>query len=71
MSEPLPILMENAIEIAWDYLERTGQIDDAEFTSRFLLDTVEHMVRQGERRRLALSNRAITAYERFREPKAA
>jgi hypothetical protein len=31
-----------------------------------LLDTVEHMVRCGERRRLALSNGAIAAYERLR-----
>ena len=30
MSEPLPILMESAVQIAWDYLEQTGQIDDPE-----------------------------------------
>jgi hypothetical protein len=64
MSEPVPVLMENSIQIAWDYLERTGQIADPEFVSRFLLDTVENMVRKGERRRLMLSNNAITAYER-------
>ena len=66
MSEPLPILMEKAIQIAWDYLEQTGQIDDPELTSWLLLDTVEHMVRCGERRRLALSNGVITTYERLR-----
>ena len=55
-----------ALQIAWDYLEQTGQIDDPEITSWLLLDTVEHMVRCGERRRLALSNGAITAYERLR-----
>jgi hypothetical protein len=66
MSEPLPILMEKALQIAWDYLEQTGQIDDPEITSWLLLDTVEHMVRWGERRRLALSNGAIAAYERLR-----
>ena len=60
------VLMENALQIAWDYLERTGQISDPEFTSRFLLDSVEHMVRSGERRRLWLSNQAITSYERLR-----
>ncbi len=64
MSEPLPILMENSIQIAWDYLERTGQIADPEFASSFLLDAIENMVRKGERRRLVLSNSAITAYER-------
>jgi hypothetical protein len=66
MSERLPILVENAVQIAWDYLEKTGQIDDPEITSWLLLDTIEHMVRCGERRRLALSNGAITAYERLR-----
>ena len=67
MSEHLPHLVEYAVQIAWDYLERTGQIDDKSFTSRFLLKTVGEMIRQGERRRLLLSNRAITAYERLRQ----
>jgi hypothetical protein len=66
MNDHLPILIENALQIAWDYLEQTGQIDDPELTSFLLLDTVEHLVRRGERRRLALSNSAITAYERVR-----
>ena len=54
MHEPLPILMENSIRIAWDYLERTGDLGDPEVASRFLLETVEQMVRKGERRRLLL-----------------
>ena len=66
MNLPLPILMKNAIQIAWDYLERTGQIDDASFTSNFLEDIVEKMIRRGERRPLLLSNKAITAYERVK-----
>jgi hypothetical protein len=66
MDERLPILMENAVQIAWDYLEKTGQIEDPEITSWLLLDTVEHMVRRGERRTLALSNGAIAAYERLK-----
>lgn len=64
MPEPLPILMENSIQIAWDYLERTGQLGEPEIASRFLLDAVEMMVRRGERRRLMLSNKAIDAYKR-------
>jgi hypothetical protein len=28
MSEPLPVLMENSIQIAWDYLERSGDLGD-------------------------------------------
>jgi hypothetical protein len=65
--EALPVLMENSIQIAWDYLERTGEIEDAAVTSRFLCDAVELMVRRGERRRLVLSNKAITAYKRFKQ----
>jgi hypothetical protein len=60
MSEHIPILVENAVQIAWDYLEKSGQIDDSEITSWLLLDTIEHRVRRGERRTLALSNGAIT-----------
>ena len=66
MAELPPILMENAVQIARDYLERTGELGDPEIASRFLLDTVESMVRRGERRRLLLSNKAIEAYRRFR-----
>ena len=66
MAEPLPILMENAVQIARDYLERTGELGDPEIASRFLLDTVESMVRRGERRRLLLSNKAIATYKHFR-----
>jgi len=72
MSEHLPHLMEYAVQIAWDYLERTDQTADGAFASRFLMTTVEDMMRQGERRRLLLSNRAITTYERLkRRQKAA
>jgi hypothetical protein len=66
MSEPLPILMEKSIQIAWDYLERSGELGEPETASRFLLDAIERMVRHGERRQLVLSNKAIDAYKRFR-----
>lgn len=68
----VPVLIERAIQIAWDYLELTGQLDDPEITSRFLLNEIETMVRKGERRQLMLSNLAIITYERTRqETKAA
>ena len=35
MSEHLPHLVEYAVQIAWDYLERTGQIDDEFFHQPF------------------------------------
>jgi hypothetical protein len=71
MDQPLPILFENSIQIAWDYLERTGEIDDAFVASRFLSDTIGIMMRRGERRRLLLSNKAITAYQRFKQERKA
>jgi hypothetical protein len=64
---PISMLIEGSIQIAWDYLELTGEIEDTAVASRFLYDTIELMVRRGERRRLALSNMAITAYKRFKE----
>jgi hypothetical protein len=71
MKESLPHLMESSIQIAWDYLERTGEIDDASFTSRFLMNSVQQMIEAGERSRLVLSNKAIAAYQRFRQARAA
>lgn len=66
MYEPLPILVENSFQIAWDYLERTGELGNREVASRVLLDALEIMIRRGERRKLLLSNKAIDAYQRFR-----
>ena len=57
-------LMERSIEIAWDYLERSGQIIDPEFTSKFLVTSVEHAVRMDERCQLMLVNPAIAEFER-------
>jgi hypothetical protein len=66
MYEPLPILVENSFQIAWDYLERTGELGNPAVASRVLLDALEIMIRHGERRKLLLSNKAIDAYQRFR-----
>jgi hypothetical protein len=66
MSEPLPILIEVSIQIAWDYLERTGNLGDRHVASGVLLKSVESMVLRGERRRPMLSNRAIEDYKKFR-----
>jgi hypothetical protein len=73
MSEmPLQFLVEDSIQIAWNYLERTGELKEPDIASRVMLDAVESMLRQGVRSRLLLSNRAITAYQRFKEgPQAA
>ena len=44
-----PLVRIVAGQIAWDYLERTGEIEDPEVCSRVLMDSVELMVRQGVR----------------------
>ena len=66
MDDPLPILLENSMMIAWDYLERTGELGDPDVASRVLLDSIEDLIRHGERRKLMLSNKAIAAYQRYR-----
>lgn len=62
-----PLLLEESVKIAYDYLERTGESDNAGDTCRFLVTKVGFMIAQGERNRLLLSNRAITAYQRYRK----
>jgi hypothetical protein len=60
------VLIENSVQIAWDYLERSGELGDASTAGRFLADTIAAMVKRGERRKLMLSNKAIDAYRRFK-----
>lgn len=66
MSEPTPLLMENSIQIAWDYLEGTGELGDPELAARFLTDVVEVLIQRGETRKLMLANRAIDAFLSFK-----
>lgn len=65
MTISLSQLLEESFQIAWEYLERTGELGDGAAASRFLSDKIEAMIRRGGRSRLALSNRAISAYQRF------
>jgi hypothetical protein len=66
MSISLSQLLEDSFQIAWEYLERTGELGDGAAASRFLSDSIETMIRRGHRSRLTLSNRAISAYQRHR-----
>jgi hypothetical protein len=66
MQEPLPMLAENSIQIAWDYLVRTGELGNPGVASKVLSDTIELLIRRGERRKILLANKAIDAYKRFR-----
>jgi hypothetical protein len=71
MTISLSQLLEESLQIAWEYLERTGELGDGAAASRFLCENIEGMIRRGGRSRLALSNRAIGAYQRFRVNHAA
>jgi hypothetical protein len=71
MNQPLAHVMEASIQMAWDYLDRTGELGDPEIAARILLDTVENMIRRGERRPLMLSNRAIDAWKRVNNARQA
>jgi hypothetical protein len=57
MTTSLSQLLEDSFRIAWEYLERTGELGDGAIASRFLSDTIEIMIRRGQRSRLGLSNR--------------
>jgi hypothetical protein len=63
MNVSLSQLLEDSFQIAWEYLDRAGELGDGAAASRFLSDTIETMIRRGQRSRLALSNRAISAYQ--------
>lgn len=62
MTEPLPLLIENSLQIAWDYLDGIGELADQQLTAEFLLRSIQSQMLRGERRTLMLSNRAIESY---------
>lgn len=66
MSATMQSNLADAFQIAWDYLEAAGELGNPERTANHLLDTIEAMIRHGERRPLLLSNKAIASYQRFR-----
>jgi hypothetical protein len=59
MKETLPVLLEHSFQIAWNYLEATGELENPDRAAGFLLNAIEMMIRSGERRRMLLSNKAI------------
>jgi hypothetical protein len=65
MTQSLSELMEESIQIAWDYLDRSGELGEPGHASLFLSNTIEKMIRKGTRSRLILSNKAITTYLHF------
>jgi hypothetical protein len=64
--DPNPQLLMEAKVIAWRVLECGGEIDDSREANRFLNCNIAKMIAQGQRSRLVLSNRAITAFREYR-----
>ena len=64
MTEPLPVLIENSLQIVWDYLAGIGELSDQQQTAEFLLRNIQAQMLRGERRPLMLSNRAIEGYRK-------
>ena len=48
MAEPLPTLLENSLQIAWDFLEASGEIEDPQQTAEVLLGAIKTLVLRGE-----------------------
>lgn len=67
MNESLPVLIENSVQIALDFLELSGEIADPVEVSKSLQQANVDFVMNGERQRMMLSNKAITEYKKFKE----
>ena len=55
---------EQAYEIAWDFLLRTGAVGEEFETCVFLAQRITAMVEQGHTNRIWMANRAISEYQR-------
>ena len=61
-----PLLKEESVRIACDFLERSGEIEDMHAVELLMSDTVEYLMQNGVTSRLLLSNLAIMAFQRYR-----
>jgi len=59
-------ILEKSFGIAWDYLAATGELGVPDNARQFLSDSIEVMMKRGERRTLLLANRTIDDYRRWR-----
>ncbi|WP_407189336.1 hypothetical protein [Bradyrhizobium centrosematis] len=55
---------EEAYEIAWDFLVRTGAIQEEFDACVFLAQRITVMVEEGQTNRIRMANRAISEYQR-------
>src|SRR5262249_47553988 len=54
--------IEESFNIAWGFLEKSGELVQPDASANILLDLIERQIRAGERRKLILANRAIAAF---------
>lgn len=64
-----PLLKKESVQIARDFLQRAGEVEDVHAAELLLTDIVEFLMQHRISSRLLLSNLAITAYQRFRQQK--
>lgn len=58
---------EQAYEIAWDFLNRSGAIRDEFEACVFLAQRITGMVEEGQTSRILMANRAIVQYQDYVE----
>ncbi|MCP3401963.1 MULTISPECIES: hypothetical protein [unclassified Bradyrhizobium] len=64
-------MIEDSFNIAWSFLERSGELGEADACTGFLVRFIEDQIRAGERRPMMIANRAIVAYQsRALKPKS-
>lgn len=61
MEVSLSRLLEDSVDIAWAYLQQTGDAENG--AARYLTDAIETMIRRGQRNRMFLANMAIIKYQ--------
>ena len=66
---PHEALVSDAYDIAWGFVELTYAIDEEDLIPQaFLAAHILGQYERGERRKIALANRAIAAFERSTDP---
>jgi hypothetical protein len=66
MQLSLDELLNQSVEIAWDYLLKTGELGEPQKAAQFLSSNIDGMVRKGVRSRSFTSNKAIIAYRNLK-----
>jgi hypothetical protein len=65
---PKDKLVADALDIAMDYLERTGQAEDFGYVQAVAMGAILQAFLDGVHHRIALANKAIKAIEKKQDP---